>query len=86
MIVLSIHVCAIAFIFLFIVGSSMSIVLWLLVPSLSIEFVSAKFYRFLNCLFFLQAHSLDPCVLQGMDSYAFLLSQGGRGNGEVLEK
>ncbi|KAJ7377277.1 Anaphase promoting complex subunit 7 [Desmophyllum pertusum] len=36
--------------------------------------------------FFQRAHSLDPCVLQGMDTYAFLLSQGGCGNGEGLEK
>lgn len=34
----------------------------------------------------MQAHSLDPCVLQGMDTYAFLLSQGGCGNNEGLEK
>ena len=33
-----------------------------------------------------QAHSLDPCVLQGMDIYAFLLSQGRHGNSEGLEK
>lgn len=35
---------------------------------------------------FLQAHSLDPCALQGMDIFAFLLSQGGPGNSEGLEK
>lgn len=35
---------------------------------------------------FQRAHSLDPCALQGMDTYAFLLSQGGRGNNEGLEK
>lgn len=36
--------------------------------------------------FFQRAHSLDPCVLQGMDIYAFLLSQGRHGNNEGLEK
>lgn len=36
--------------------------------------------------FFQRAHSLDPCALQGMDIFAFLLSQGGPGNSEGLEK
>lgn len=36
--------------------------------------------------FFQRAHSLDPCVLQGMDTYAFLLSQSGCGANEGLEK
>lgn len=36
--------------------------------------------------FFQRAHSLDPCALHGMDTYAFLLSQGGHGNSEGLEK
>ncbi|XP_015747828.1 PREDICTED: anaphase-promoting complex subunit 7-like isoform X2 [Acropora digitifera] len=38
-----------------------------------------------NC-FAMLAHSLDPCALQGMDIFAFLLSQGGPGNSEGLEK
>ena len=35
---------------------------------------------------FLQAHALDPCALQGMDTYAFLMSQDGHSNNEGLEK
>ena len=51
--------------------------------SVSVSTLVDDCFLILSCM---QAHSLDSCVVQGMDTYAFLLSQDGCGSNDGLEK